>query len=67
MSGLNRLFVPDLGEQANLMLLYQSGQADTSVRLDGCQSRPKDGRKDRRWEGEMGGWREVCRAEVMGG
>lgn len=35
MSGLNRLFVPDLGDQANLMLLYQSRQADTSAQRDG--------------------------------
>lgn len=26
MSGLDRLFVPDLGDQVNLMPLYQSGQ-----------------------------------------
>ena len=59
MSGLNRLFVPDLGDQANLMPLYQSRQADTSARRDGCHRRPGDG-------GKCGG-REVCRAEVMGG
>lgn len=67
MSGLNRLFVPDLGDQANLMLLNQSGQADMSVRRDGCHSRPKDGGKDGGKEGEVKRWREVCRAGATGG
>lgn len=67
MSGLNRLFVPDLGDQENLMPLYQSRQADTSARRDGCHHGPRDGGKYGGKEGRRGGGREVCRAEVMGG
>lgn len=45
MSGLNRLFVPDLGHQANLMLLYQSEQADVSEQRDSRHRRPRGGEK----------------------
>lgn len=47
MSGLNRLLVPDLGEQANLRPVYQRGQVDMSAPCDGCHSRcrPEDGGK----------------------
>lgn len=67
MSGLNRLFVPDLGDQANLMPLYQSRQADVSAWRDGRRSRPGMQGKEERKEGEVEGEREVCRAAVMGG
>lgn len=63
MSGLNRLFVPDLGDQANLMPLHQSRQADMSAWCDGCHGRPGDGGTD----GGKAGRREVCRVEEMGG
>lgn len=57
MSGFNRLFVPDLGDKANLMLLHQSGQADVSARHDvyhcllqswreGWRERGKESRRD---------------------
>lgn len=61
MSGLNRLFVPDLGYQANLKPLYQSRQADMSVRCDGCHSRPRDGGEEKGKEGrkeKKERWRE---------
>lgn len=60
MSGLNRLFVPDLGHQANLMPLHQSRQVDMSARCDGCHSRRRDRRKDGgRPRGELAGGRYV--------
>lgn len=53
MSGLNRLFVPDLGDQANLTPLYQSRQADVSAWRDGCHGRPEmEGKKEGREERE---------------
>lgn len=59
MSGLNRLFVPDLGDQANLMPLYQSRQADVSAWRDDChhQSREMEG-KTEGGKGRRGGGRE---------
>jgi len=52
MSGLNRLFVPDLGDQANLMPLYQSRQADMSAAVTAATVGPEmEGRKKKWREG----------------
>lgn len=63
MSGLNRLFVPDLGDQANLMPLYQSRQADVFAWRDDCHQQPREmeGKtegKTEGGEGRRGGGRE---------
>lgn len=46
MSGLNRLCIPDLGDQAHLQPLYQSRQADAAAWRDGCQRGLRDGGKE---------------------
>lgn len=59
MSGLNRLFVPDLGDQANLMPLYQSRQADVSAWRDDCHQQPREMEGETEGgEGRRGGGRE---------
>lgn len=64
MSGLNRLCVPDLGDQAHLQPLYQRRQADAVAWRDGYQRGLRDGKEGRRG-GEMEGEKDGCRADVM--
>lgn len=67
MSGLNRLFVPDLGDQANLTPLYHSRQANMSAQCDGCHRWTRDGGSDGGKVGEVEREGEVHKGEVMGG
>lgn len=66
MSGLNRLPVPDLGEQAHLQPLYQRRQRNAAAWRDGCQrgsgmARRKEERHGEEMEGEKGRWKAAMK------